>query len=231
MQGIVRYQRRLRWLCRKRIIIHLFYILVSAWKVLNPMFTKMNIKHSSQSKGKSTLNIHWKDWCWNPILWLPDAKSGLIRKDPDAGKDWRQEEDDRGQDDWVISLTQRTWIWASSRRWWRTGKPGVLHSMGPQTVRHDWVTGYQQGLKQSTNCELPDVQGGFRKGGRTRDQTTSIHWIKEKKGEFQKNIYFSFIDYMRAFDVLITTNCGKFWDYQTTLSVFWETCMQVKEQQ
>ena len=166
-----------------------------------------------------------------PILWQPVAKSQFIWKDPDAGKDWRQEEDDRGQDDWVISLTQRTWIWASSRRWWRTGKPGVLHSMGPQTVRHDWVTGYQQGLKQSTNCELPDVQGGFRKGGRTRDQTTSIHWITEKKGEFQKNIYFSFIDYMRAFDVLITTNCGKFWDYQTTLSVFWETCMQVKEQQ
>ena len=75
-----------------------------------------------------------------PIFWPPDANSQLIGKDPDAGKDWRQEEDDRGQDGWVISLTQRTWVWASSRRWWRTGKPGMLQSMGPQRVRHDWVT-------------------------------------------------------------------------------------------
>ena len=74
-----------------------------------------------------------------PKLWPPVANSQLIGKDPDAGKDWRQE-DDRGQDGWVISLTQRTWVWASSRRWWRTGKPGMLQSMGPQRVRHDWVT-------------------------------------------------------------------------------------------
>ena len=132
MQGIVRYQRRLRWLCRKRIIIHLFYILVSAWKVLNPMFTKMNIKHSSQSKGKSTLNIHWKDWCWNPILWLPDAKSGLIRKDPRDGKDRRQEEKGnvRGWYVWMASPTQWTWIWASSRRWWRKGSLVCCSSQG-----------------------------------------------------------------------------------------------------
>ena len=49
-------------------------------------------------------------------------------------------------------------------------------------------------------CELPDVQAGFRKGRRTRDQITNIHWIIEKPRDFQKNIYFCFIDYVKAFD-------------------------------
>ena len=49
------------------------------------------------------------------------------------------------------------------------------------------------------NCELPDVQDGFRKGRGTRDQIANIHWIIEKGREFQKNIYFCFIDYAKAF--------------------------------
>ena len=58
----------------------------------------------------------------------------------------------------------------------------------------------QARLQQYVNCELPDVQAGFRKGRGTRDQITNIHWIMEKAREFQKNIYFCFIDYTRAFD-------------------------------
>ena len=50
------------------------------------------------------------------------------------------------------------------------------------------------------NCEFPDVQAGFRKGRRTRDQIVNIRWITEKAREFQKNIYFCFIDYAKAFD-------------------------------
>ena len=50
------------------------------------------------------------------------------------------------------------------------------------------------------NRELPDVQGGLRKGRGTRDQIASIHWIIEKAREFKKNIYFCFIDYAKAFD-------------------------------
>ena len=82
-----------------------------------------------------------------PILWPPDAKSWLIRKDP--GKDWRQEEKGTTEewDGWMASLTWWTWVWASSRRWWRTGNPGVLQSMGLQRVRHDWAT-EQQALEQ-----------------------------------------------------------------------------------
>ena len=61
--------------------------------------------------------------------------------DPDAGKNWGQEEEDnRGWDGWMVSLTQWTWVWASSRRYWRTEKPGVLQSTGWQRVGRDWVT-------------------------------------------------------------------------------------------
>ena len=76
-----------------------------------------------------------------PILWPRDAKNWLIGKDPDAGKDWRWEE--KGMtvwDGWMASLTQQTWLWASSRSWWWTGKPGVLQSMGSQRGGHDWAT-------------------------------------------------------------------------------------------
>ena len=73
----------------------------------------------------------------------------------------------------------------------------------------------QARLQQYLNCELPDVQVGFRKGGGTRDQIANIHWIIKKAREFQKNIYFCFIDYAKAF-VWITINCRKFlkrWEY------------------
>ena len=58
----------------------------------------------------------------------------------------------------------------------------------------------QARLQQYMNCELPDVQGGFRKGRGTRDQIANIHWITGKAREFQKNIYFCFTEYAKAFD-------------------------------
>ena len=77
----------------------------------------------------------------------------------------------------------------------------------------------QAKLQQYMNCELPDVQAGFRKSRGARDQIANIRWIIEKAREFQKNIYFCFIDYAKPLTVWITTNCGKFskrWEYQTT---------------
>ena len=76
-----------------------------------------------------------------PVLWPPDVKNWLIGKDPDAGKDWRQEEKGRGWDGWMASPTQWTWVWANSMSWWWTGKPGMLQSTGLQRVRQDWATG------------------------------------------------------------------------------------------
>ena len=61
-------------------------------------------------------------------------------------------------------------------------------------------------LQQYMNHELPDVQGGFRKGRESRDQIANIHWIIEKAREFQKNIYFCFIDHVKALTVWITIN-------------------------
>ena len=66
----------------------------------------------------------------------------------------------------------------------------------------------QARLQQYMYCELPDVQVGFRKGRGTRDQTANIRWIIEKAREFQKNIYFCFIDYAKAFDCM---NHNKLW--------------------
>ena len=81
-----------------------------------------------------------------PILWPPDSKSWLIGKDPDAGKDWRQEEKqgDRGWDGWMASLTQWIWVWAGSRRWWRTGKPGVHWVAKSWTQLSNWTTREKQ---------------------------------------------------------------------------------------
>ena len=61
-----------------------------------------------------------------------------IGKDPDAGKDWGQEE--KGWDGWMASPTQWTWVWVNSGSWWWTGRPGVLQFMGSQRVGHDWAT-------------------------------------------------------------------------------------------
>ena len=91
----------------------------------------------------------------------------------------------------------------------------------------------QARLQQYVNQDLPDVQAGFRKGRGTWDKIANIHLIIEKAREFQKNMYFCFLDYAKIF-VWITINCGKFvkrWEYQTTWPVSWETCMWVKNQQ
>ena len=92
----------------------------------------------------------------------------------------------------------------------------------------------QATLQQYMNRELPEVQAGFRKGRGTRDQIANIRWIMEKAREFQKNIYFCFLDYGKAFDCV---DHNKLWKIlkdmgiQTTRPASWETCMQVRKQQ
>ena len=82
------------------------------------------------------------------------------------------------------------------------------------------------------NCEVPDVQAGFRKGRGTRDQIANICWIMEKARAFQKNIYFCFIDYIKALDYVDHNKLWKIvkeWEYQTTLPASWEIFMQVNK--
>ena len=91
----------------------------------------------------------------------------------------------------------------------------------------------QARLQQYVNRELPDVQAGFRKGRGTRDQIANIRWIIEKT-EFQKSIYFCFIDYAKAFDCV---DHNKLWKILKEMGIpdhlpaSWETCMQVRKQQ
>ena len=92
----------------------------------------------------------------------------------------------------------------------------------------------QARLQQYVNHELPDVQAGFRKGRETRSQIANIYWIIEKAREFQKNTYFCFIDYAKAFDYVDNNKLWKFfknWECQTTWPASWEICMQAKKEQ
>ena len=80
-----------------------------------------------------------------PILWLPDVKNCFVRKDPDAGKDWRQEDKGMTQDEmvgWHHRLNGQ--VWANLGSWWWRGGPGMRQSMGSQRVRHDWATELNQ---------------------------------------------------------------------------------------
>ena len=89
-------------------------------------------------------------------------------------------------------------------------------------------------LQQYVNWELPDVQDGFRKGRRTRDQIANICWIIEKLREFQKKSTSASSTMLKPLTVWITTNCGIFfmrWEYQIILYASWETCMKDKKQQ
>ena len=88
-------------------------------------------------------------------------------------------------------------------------------------------------LQQYLNCELPDVQAGFRKGRGTRDQIANICWIMEKQ-ESSRKIFVCALLTMPSFWLCGSQETGKFWkrwEYQTTWPASWEICMQVKKQQ
>ena len=89
---------------------------------------------TSQSWRKLTLNIHWKDWCWS---WSSSSLTTICEEPTHWKSPWCWERlraggegGNRGWYGWMASLTQWTWVWANSRRYWMTGKPGVLQSMG-----------------------------------------------------------------------------------------------------
>ena len=99
---------------------------------------------TSQSEKKSVLNIHWKDWCWS---WNSNTLATPCKELTHLKRPWcwnrlkaGGEGDDRGWDGWMASSTQWTWVWASSRNWWWTGKPGMLQSMGLQRAGHNLAT-------------------------------------------------------------------------------------------
>ena len=94
-------------------------------------------------KGKSVLNIHWKDWYWS---WNSSTLDTWCEELTHWKRPWCWEKlkagegDHRGWDGWMASPTQWTWVWVNFRSWWWTGRPGGLQSTGLQRVGHDWVT-------------------------------------------------------------------------------------------
>ena len=99
---------------------------------------------TSQTKRKSVLNNHWKDWCWS---WSSNTLATWCEEVTHWKRPWWWERlkvggegNDRGWDGWMVLSNWWTWVWASSGSWWWTGKPGVLQSMVSQRVGHDWVT-------------------------------------------------------------------------------------------
>ena len=89
----------------------------------------------------------------------------------------------------------------------------------------------QARFQQYVNCELSDVQTGFRKGRGARNQIANICWIIKKAREFQKNIYFCFIDYTKAFDCVDHNKLENSERDGNTRPASWEICMQVRKQQ
>ena len=101
-------------------------------------------RRSNQSIPKeSVLNIHWKDWYWS---WNSNTLATWCEELTHWKRRWcwerlkAGEEGDDRWDSWMAWPTWWTWVWVGSRSWWWTGRPGVLHFMGAQRVRHDWTT-------------------------------------------------------------------------------------------
>ena len=88
--------------------------------------------------------FNWKGWYWSFQYCGHLIRTESLEKTLMLGKiEGKRRRGERGWDGWMASLTQRTWVSANSRRRWRTGKPGMLQSMGSQSVGHDWATEWQ----------------------------------------------------------------------------------------
>ena len=130
-------------------------------------------------KGKWTLNIHWKDWCWS---WSSNTLATRCEEPPHWKRSWCWERlraggvegDDRGWDSWMIPPVQRTWTWANSRRWWGTGRPGELQSMGSQRVWHNLVSEQQERKTRFLVCFLQVASWGW--SGRVSLSTRLLIW-------------------------------------------------------
>jgi len=176
-----------------------------------------------------------------PILWPPDAKSWLIWKDPDAGKDWGREEEGMaaGWDVWMASPTQWTWIWVDSGSWWWTRRPGdgqgglaccsswrlKESDMTKQLnwgFNNMWIKNFQMYKLDLKKAEEPEIKLPTSSGSR------NIKGIPKKASTSAS------LTTRKPLTMWITTNCGKFWKrqgYQTTLPASSEICVQVKKQQ
>ena len=125
---------------------HRYFLRHALWTILQTSYNSETYKLVNPKGNQPKIFVGRTDVdAEAPILWPPDVKNWLwvwkgSGKTLILGKTAEGEGDNKGRDGWMASLTQWTWVWASSRRLWRTRKPGMLHSMGFETVGHDWAT-------------------------------------------------------------------------------------------
>ena len=111
--------------------------------VLEKTFESLLDCKEIQPVRRSVLGVHWKDWCWR---WNSNTLATWCEELTHLKRPWCWErlrvgeEDDRGWDGWMASLTPWTWVWVGSGSWWWSGRPVVLQFMESQRVRHFWVT-------------------------------------------------------------------------------------------
>ena len=109
----------------------------SWWRLLRVPWTARGLNQSFLNEINHEYSLK-KDWCWNKLQYFGHLmlRANSLEKTLMLGKiEVRRRWVDRGWDGWMASLTPWTWVWANSRRQWRTGKPGMLQSMGLQSVR------------------------------------------------------------------------------------------------
>ena len=135
---------------------------------------------------KPSLNIHWKDWCWS---WSSNTLATWCEELFHWKRPWCWERlkaggkgDDRGWDGWMASPTQWTWVWASSRSWWWTGRSGMLQFIGLQRVAHDWANEPEKAMAPHSSTLALKIHGqrnlvGYGPWGREEsDMTERLHF-------------------------------------------------------
>ena len=123
-----------------------FQLKIKKWQKIEGIYVHLEIQpvHPKGNQSLEVSHIHCKDWCWG---WSSNTLATWCEELINWKRPWCWERlkagegDNRGWAGWMASLTWWTWVWASSRSWWWTGKTGVLQSMGSKRVGHDWVNG------------------------------------------------------------------------------------------